>query len=246
MQFHQRQFTRSTHLAFREHGFYISQRDGRGQVDMAVELPYEELLPIRLEYRNTVPQRQLLWVLGGLAYAGVHLARPFLLADRPLPDDVWLWAFGIGAALVAFFLYGVNNWWHQAILHTGRLQLILADHPRDRRQFRDFTERLDAHTKAERLKVYWDPLSDGFESCCVDVAIHTTAGKKYQVSKEVGFTKLEFKVSVRLLVRLLAFARVVIVRSYKLQPDAGTGPRVQCTEASDLRVNAVMLALACR
>ena len=154
MQFHQRQFTRSTHLALREHGFFISQRDGRGQVDMAVELPYEELLPIRLEYRNTVPQRQLLWVLGGLAYAGVHLARPFLLADRPLPDDVWLWAFGIGAALVAFFLYGVNNWWHQAILHTGRLQLILADHPRDRRQFRDFTERLDAHTKAYLRQEY--------------------------------------------------------------------------------------------
>ncbi|MBJ6142202.1 hypothetical protein [Hymenobacter sp. BT559] len=147
MQFQQSQLTRSTQFTVREHGFFVSQRDGRGQVDIAVEIPYEELLPIRLEYRNTVPQRQLLWLLGGVIYVGLHWVRPFLASDQPLPDDVWFWAFGLGAALVAFFLYGLHNWWHQAILHTGRLQLVLADHPRDRRQFRDFTQKLDAHTK---------------------------------------------------------------------------------------------------
>jgi hypothetical protein len=154
MQFQQSQLTRSTQFTVREHGFFVSQRDGRGQVDIAVEIPYEELLPIRLEYRSTVPQRQLLWVLGGVIYAGLHLARPFLTANRPVPDDIWFWAFGLGAALVAFFIYGLHNWWHQAILHTGRLQLVLADHPRDRRQFRDFTEQLNAHTKSYLRQEY--------------------------------------------------------------------------------------------
>ncbi|RZK44353.1 MAG: hypothetical protein EOO59_21970, partial [Hymenobacter sp.] len=162
MQFQQSQLTRSTQFTVREHGFFVSQRDGRGQVDIAVEIPYEELLPIRLEYRNTVPQRQLLWALGGLVYAGLHLARPFLTANRPVPDDVWFWAFGLGVALIAFFLYGLHNWWHQAILHTGRLQLVLADHPRDRRQFRDFTEQLNAHTKSYLRQEYADINPLGF------------------------------------------------------------------------------------
>jgi hypothetical protein len=154
MQFQQSQLTRSTQFTLREHGFYISQRGSRGQVDIAVEIPYEELLPIRLEYRNIVPQRQLLWGLGGLLYVGLHLARPQLIANQPLSDDVWMWAFGVGAALVGLFIYGLHNWWHQAILHTARLHVVLADHPRDRRQFRAFAEKLDAHTKNYLRKEY--------------------------------------------------------------------------------------------
>ncbi|MVN74918.1 hypothetical protein GO988_01115 [Hymenobacter sp. HMF4947] len=154
MQFHQRQFTRSTQLALREHGFYISQRDGRGQVAMAVELPYEELLPLRLEYRNTVPRRQLLWGLGGLLYVGLHLTRPLLADSQPLSNEAWAGAFGVGVGLILFFLYGLHNWWHQAILHTSRLQVVLADHPRDRRQLRAFVSNLQSHTKAYLRREY--------------------------------------------------------------------------------------------
>ena len=154
MQFHQRQFTRSTQLALREHGFYISQRDGRGQVDVAVELPYEELLPLRLEYRNTVPHRQLLWSLGGLLYVGLHVARPLLDTNQPLPEETWLMAFGVGVGLIVFFIYGLNNWWHQAVLHTSRLQVVLADHPRDRRQLRTFVANLQDHTKSYLRREY--------------------------------------------------------------------------------------------
>jgi hypothetical protein len=56
--------------------------------------------------------------------------------------------------LGVLLLYALHNWWHQAILHTGRLQMVLADHPRDRRQFRDFTQKLDAHTKAYLRQEY--------------------------------------------------------------------------------------------
>ena len=62
MHFHQSQLTRSTQFTLREHGFFVGQRDGRGQVDIAVEIPYEELLPVRLEYRRAVPGHPLGWV----------------------------------------------------------------------------------------------------------------------------------------------------------------------------------------
>lgn len=147
MQFQQSQFTRSSQLALREHGFYVSQRDGRGQIDLAVEIPYEELLPVRLEYRNTLPQRQLLWALFGLLYVALHLGRPLLASSEPVSDEVWIGAFGVGGVLIAFLLYGFHNWWHQAILHTARLHVVLADHPRDRRQLRAFVGNVEAHTK---------------------------------------------------------------------------------------------------
>ncbi|TVT38604.1 hypothetical protein FNT36_20705 [Hymenobacter setariae] len=159
MQFQQSQLTRSTQFTVREHGFFVSQRDGRGQVDIAVEIPYEELLPIRLEYRNQVPRQMLPLAAFAFIFWILHLARPWLDAGRlPVTDDVlansWLLTMGAGVCLLMLSVYAWRHWWHQAILHTGRLQLVLADHPRDRQQFRDFTQRLDAHTKAYLRQEY--------------------------------------------------------------------------------------------
>ena len=159
MQFQQSQLTRSTQFTVREHGFFVSQRDGRGQVDIAVEIPYEELLPIRLEYRSIVPRQLLPLAVFGTIFWAVHLARPWLTAGRlPVASDVldnpWLLSMGSGVVLLLLGVYAWRHWWHQAILHTGRLQLVLADHPRDRRQFRDFTQKLDAHTKSYLRQEY--------------------------------------------------------------------------------------------
>ena len=148
MQFQQSQLTRSTQFTLREHGFHISQRGGRGQVDIAIEIPYEELLPLRLEYRNTVPMRAMQMASFSLLYLVLHLARPlFVASPQAWPEETWVWTFGGLVLLVVLFFYAWHNWWHQAILHTARLHVVLADHPRDRRQFRAFTEKLDAHTK---------------------------------------------------------------------------------------------------
>jgi hypothetical protein len=156
MHFYQSQLTRSTQFTLREHGFFVSQRDGRGQVDIAVEIPYEELLPVRLEYRKSLPTNVLALACFSLLYLAAHLARP-LLATGPQPawpDETWLGMLGAGAALVGMFIYAWNNWWHQAILHTGRLQLVLADHPRDRRQVRAFADKVNTHTKAYLRREY--------------------------------------------------------------------------------------------
>jgi hypothetical protein len=154
MQFQQSQFTRSTQFTLREHGLYVSQRDGRGQVDIAAEIPYEELLPIRVEYRSTTPGKSLRWLAAGVLWLVGNAARIQYGGGRPLPENFWEYVVGGGAVLGLVLLYALHNWWHQAILHTGRLQLVLADHPRDRRQFRDFTQKLDAHTKAYLRQEY--------------------------------------------------------------------------------------------
>ena len=151
MQFQQRQFTRSTQLALREHGFYISQHDGRGQVDVAVEIPYEELLPIRLEYRSNAPQFNGRWVGFGL-FVLFNLLRAAQPAE--LSAEGWGWAFGALVALGLLVVYAQHNWWHQAIVHTGRLHVALADHPRDRRQLRAFIDNLQDHTRRYLRREY--------------------------------------------------------------------------------------------
>ena len=154
MQFQQSQLTHSTQFALREHGIFVSQRDGRGQVHLSVEIPYEEVLPIRLEYRSAVPGKRLRWLAAGALGLLGTAARIQYDGLRPLPADFWLYVLGAGAALGLVVLYALRNWWHQAILHTAHLRLVLADHPRDRRQFRAFTEHLDAHTKAYLRQEY--------------------------------------------------------------------------------------------
>jgi hypothetical protein len=145
MHFQQSQFTRSTQFTLREHGFFVSQRDGRGQVDIAVEIPYEELLPVRLEYRRAIPGHPVRWI--GLGLYGAYVAVAALSA--------WPLALAAAGLLVALGLYYAwHNWWHLAILHTGRLQLVLADHPRDRRQVRAFADQIDTHTKAYLRREY--------------------------------------------------------------------------------------------
>jgi hypothetical protein len=152
MQFQQSQLTRSTQFALREHGLFVSQYDGRGQVDIAAEIPYEELLPIRLEYRNQVPRQLLPLAVFAFIFWVLHLAKPWLTVGHlPAADDIlagsWLLTMGAGVGLLLLGGYAWRHWWHQAIVHTANLHVALADHPRDRRQLRTFTEQLDAHTK---------------------------------------------------------------------------------------------------
>lgn len=144
MQFQQRQLTRSTQFSLRQDGFFVSQRDGQGTVDLAVEVPYEEVLPVRLEYQRSVPQLTGRWVVF-LLFGLLNILR----AVRPaqLTPEAWGWAFGLLIGLGLLVAYAHRNWWHKAIVHTANLRVTLADHPRDRRQLRAFVQHLEKHTK---------------------------------------------------------------------------------------------------
>ncbi|UOQ76522.1 hypothetical protein MUN84_18585 [Hymenobacter sp. 5516J-16] len=57
-QFSQSHFFRgSTLLVMRQHGLYLSQRNRRGVAWLETEIPYEELLPVGLEYNRPTPLR---------------------------------------------------------------------------------------------------------------------------------------------------------------------------------------------
>ena len=155
MNFQQRQLTRTTLLALREHGLYVSQHDGRGQVDIAVEIPYEELLPLRLEYRTAVPPQ--LWPVGllGILLWGGWLAQPWL-AEQPTQDvsGAWFHIVEVGLSIGALLYYAWHNWWHQAIVHTAHLRVVLANTPRDRQALKDFVQLARTHTKSYLRREY--------------------------------------------------------------------------------------------
>ncbi|MGI4832547.1 MAG: hypothetical protein ACRYFK_03700 [Janthinobacterium lividum] len=154
MKFQQRQLTRTTFLALREHGLYVSQHDGRGQADMAVEIPYEELLPLRLEYRKAVPARGLRWLAVGALWVAGNAVQQQFFGTRPLAEEFWTFALVMGAALGASLLYAWHNWWHQAIVHTAHLHVVLANHPRDRRLLQRFVQQAESHTKSYLRREY--------------------------------------------------------------------------------------------
>jgi len=158
MEFKQSQLTRTTQFALRQDGFFVSQRDGRGAVDIAVEIPYEEVLPLQIEYRRSAPAKRLRWLAVSLLWLVGNAARMQYdvgyRGGRPLPENFWVYVFGALAGLGLVLLYAWQNWWHQTILHTAHLRVVLADHPRDRRALRAFIDNLEKHTKAYLRREY--------------------------------------------------------------------------------------------
>ena len=145
--FHQQHFNRTTHLELREHGLYLSQRNGQTRLD--TELAYEELLPMQLERRRTLSVNQIggrfLW--WGLLIAA-NLARP-LLPREGIADETWLLLFGAGAALIGLYFYGSYYWWNHLIISMARATIVLPDGgPANRRRVAAFAHALEKRTKS--------------------------------------------------------------------------------------------------
>lgn len=153
MHFQQRQLTRATLLALREHGLYVCQRDGRGNIALELEMPYEEILPVRTERRRQVPQRQLMGLLFGALWLAATLV-PRTSSGAAWLAEFWGWAFAAGLAMVAFFCYGLHHWWSQRILHTARAQVVLPDTPTERAAFHAFSLALDRRAKTYLRREY--------------------------------------------------------------------------------------------
>src|SRR6476661_8293620 len=153
MEFQQQQFTRTTRLALREHGLYVCQADGRGALNLELEMPYEEMLPVRVERRSSYPQRQLPGVLLLLFWAASSASR-FLSQGEALSNEFWLSAFGCGLGLLGVVFYGWRNWWRRLVLHTGRVHVVLADRPDERQALTAFVQALETRTKGYLRREY--------------------------------------------------------------------------------------------
>lgn len=154
MQFQQRQLTRSTQFALRQDGFFVSQRDARGTVDIAIELPYEEVLPLKFEYYNTVPTQALRALIAVGGFFVIQALKRYEPGHTVLPADFWEYVAGAVTGLGMLLLYAWQNWWHKTVIHTAHLRVELADHPRDRQELRAFLAELERHTKAYLRREY--------------------------------------------------------------------------------------------
>ncbi|TGE17411.1 hypothetical protein [Hymenobacter elongatus] len=146
MFFEQRQLTRVTQLALRPHGLYVCERTRQGKTIVEFEMPYEEVLPIRVERTTSTPQLRwlpfaLFWVVSS------YLQRSARLADG-LSTTEWLVAFGVGLVLIGGYLYGQNNWWRHFTLGTARASIHLADRTQERTELNTFVEALDQRCKS--------------------------------------------------------------------------------------------------
>ncbi|TGE25215.1 hypothetical protein E5K00_08480 [Hymenobacter aquaticus] len=146
MFFEQRQLTRTTQLALRPHGLYVCQRTRQGKTILEFEMPYEEVLPVRVERTTTTPQLKwlpfaLFWIASSvLQHAGRRL--------DGLTNLEWAVAFGVGILLIGGYLYGQNNWWKHFTLGTARANIQLADRSSQQNELNNFAEALDQRTKA--------------------------------------------------------------------------------------------------
>ena len=154
MKFKQSQLTRTTQFALRQDGFFVSQRDGRGAVDIAVEIPYEEVLPLKIEYHNTVPTQVLRALIAVGGFFVIQALKRYEPGHTVLPADFWEYVFGTVVGLGIVVLYAWQNWWHKTIVHTAHLRVALADHHRDRQELRAFLTELERHTKAYLRREY--------------------------------------------------------------------------------------------
>lgn len=147
-QFSQSHFFRgSTLLLLRPDGLYVSQRNRRGVAWLETEIPYEELLPVGLEYAAPGPLRTPplgtwlgIWVL-------LQVLVQLLKKQPQLPAElVWVGVAGFVLGLGAVYL--VRRYRRRTVtLATNRIRITLRDRKNQRAALEAFTEelRLRAH-----------------------------------------------------------------------------------------------------
>ncbi len=136
----------STQLALRQHGFYLCQRQSGGRPVLEMELPYEEILPVRVERRSSVPRKKLLSLLAIVGWCLFTFTLDHH-QEATFVADFWLWALGLGGSLFAYTWYGWQHQWREFVLLTARSSVILADRSSEQAALQGFAEALEQRTK---------------------------------------------------------------------------------------------------
>ena len=131
-------FRGTTLLLLRQHGLYVSQRKRRGEAWLETEIPYEELLPVGLEYARPDPLRVEPLLI--TAWLVAHVALHYTHNQK---DTAVLLAGGLGFLLGLWAILLVRRYRSRtATLSTNRIRLVLHDRPSQRSVLEAFTEEL--------------------------------------------------------------------------------------------------------
>ena len=146
MIFEQRQLLiGSTHLALRAQGLYVRRRNPQGLITLELEMPFEEILPVRTEHYRRVPWALLVFTIILIVGLGIAPWRTALTTGLVSPDML-LWLFISGGTLLNLWLH-YERLWSRYHLRTPHLNLALADRPWQRRQLTRFTAQLEHQAK---------------------------------------------------------------------------------------------------
>ncbi|MFD2785140.1 hypothetical protein [Hymenobacter rubripertinctus] len=149
----------STLLLFRQHGLYVSQRRRNGTAWLETEIPYEELLPVGLEYQTAAPLRippAGMWVAIWVILQG--LSR-LLSKQAGLSTELWVACGGFLLGLLG--VYVARRYWGRTVtLATNRIRLSLHDRPGQHDALATFTDalRLRAHAYLREEYAQVNPL----------------------------------------------------------------------------------------
>ncbi|MBT9392651.1 hypothetical protein KLP40_05695 [Hymenobacter sp. NST-14] len=149
----------STRLLFRQHGLYVSQRRRNGTAWLETEIPYEELLPVDLEYQRPGPLRLPpagMWVAVWVLIQGMSR---LLNKQAGLSTELWVAAGGFLLGLLGVYL--VRRYFGRTVtLATNRIRLTLPDRPGQRDALATFTDalRLRAHAYLREEYAQVNPL----------------------------------------------------------------------------------------
>ncbi|WP_375435129.1 hypothetical protein [uncultured Hymenobacter sp.] len=142
----------TTQLALRPNGLYVCQRNRDGRPVVEFEMPYEEVLPVRVTRRRTTPQ--LTWLPLTILWLSINLLQRLIPTNGPLSDTTWVGLFVVGGLLIAGGLYAQRNWWQHVTLGTARANITLADRPSERASVDKFARALEQRTKAYLREEY--------------------------------------------------------------------------------------------
>ena len=155
-------FRGSSLLLLRQHGLYVSQRRRNGTAWLETEIPYEELLPVDLEYQARRPAAAAPWRgCGSLIWVGVQGLSRLLtkqagsLSDRAVGGAAGAFVLGLGGLWLARRYLG-----RTVTLATNRIRLSLHDRPGQRDALETFTDalRLRAHAYLREEYAQVNPL----------------------------------------------------------------------------------------
>ncbi|GAB3634748.1 hypothetical protein GCM10027422_03380 [Hymenobacter arcticus] len=117
-----------------------------------VEIPYEELLPVRGKMERSFPLLLSFFVAFGVVGSWVQEL------SKPIADQAWLVASGVASLLIAgvcYFTY--TRWQNRFMVLTGKGDFSVVAQPEDDATLQQFITDLRAHAKAYLYQWYVYP-----------------------------------------------------------------------------------------